>query len=99
MVTPSRRAPLITALRWLGAGHPCTGGIGNAMQRRSVVTIALSCGMLIAILIISGCGATPTRLTQAGPVPTVPYLAPRSEEHTSELQSRRDLVCRLLLEK
>src|SRR5204862_7864568 len=26
-------------------------------------------------------------------------VAPRSEEHTSELQSRRDLVCRLLLEK
>src|SRR5690349_23815330 len=29
-----------------------------------------------------------------------PPAAPnRSEEHTSELQSRRDLVCRLLLEK
>src|SRR5699024_11705574 len=27
------------------------------------------------------------------------YLAQRSEEHTSELQSRFDLVCRLLLEK
>src|SRR5438874_8045198 len=29
------------------------------------------------------------------------YFKPRarSEEHTSELQSRRDLVCRLLLEK
>src|SRR5438874_10761670 len=26
-------------------------------------------------------------------------FARRSEEHTSELQSRRDLVCRLLLEK
>src|SRR5690349_25037225 len=26
-------------------------------------------------------------------------LRHRSEEHTSELQSRRDLVCRLLLEK
>src|SRR5690349_22566148 len=26
-------------------------------------------------------------------------VAQRSEEHTSELQSRRDLVCRLLLEK
>src|SRR5204863_9540756 len=26
-------------------------------------------------------------------------VMPRSEEHTSELQSRRDLVCRLLLEK
>src|SRR5437868_8435969 len=29
----------------------------------------------------------------------VPDLFTRSEEHTSELQSRFDLVCRLLLEK
>src|SRR2546421_9649189 len=28
-----------------------------------------------------------------------PSTPPRSEEHTSELQSRSDLVCRLLLEK
>src|SRR6267378_4882548 len=34
------------------------------------------------------------RLEQRGIAPNV-----RSEEHTSELQSRRDLVCRLLLEK
>src|SRR5690349_24893337 len=27
------------------------------------------------------------------------FVWTRSEEHTSELQSRRDLVCRLLLEK
>src|SRR5204863_2565236 len=27
------------------------------------------------------------------------YRVGRSEEHTSELQSRRDIVCRLLLEK
>src|SRR5207247_9297565 len=27
------------------------------------------------------------------------FTAPRSEEHTSELQSRVELVCRLLLEK
>src|SRR3712207_6967566 len=31
--------------------------------------------------------------------PTLKQLAPRSEEHTSELQSRQYLVCRLLLEK
>src|SRR5204862_3360972 len=31
--------------------------------------------------------------------PTVRRGRRRSEEHTSELQSRRDLVCRLLLEK
>src|SRR2546428_1256642 len=46
---------------------------------------------------------------QARSVPTVPLtrtapsqpilVRPRSEEHTSELQSRSDLVCRLLLEK
>src|SRR5690349_22603429 len=30
---------------------------------------------------------------------TRPARPSRSEEHTSELQSRRDLVCRLLLEK
>src|SRR5438132_9957021 len=28
-----------------------------------------------------------------------PRVTPRSEEHTSELQSHSDLVCRLLLEK
>src|SRR2546426_4486702 len=35
-----------------------------------------------------------------GPAPGNPgRLAPRSEEHTSELQSPCNLVCRLLLEK
>src|SRR2546422_545542 len=32
-------------------------------------------------------------------IATVANAAPRSEEHTSELQSRLHLVCRLLLEK
>src|SRR5215203_6670979 len=32
-------------------------------------------------------------------LPVCPSRAPRSEEHTSELQSRQYLVCRLLLEK
>src|SRR2546430_3813917 len=31
--------------------------------------------------------------------PVSEALAPRSEEHTSELQSQSNLVCRLLLEK
>src|SRR6266576_4088223 len=40
------------------------------------------------------------RVRLALTVPNHPYGgAFRSEEHTSELQSRRDLVCRLLLEK
>src|SRR5947207_4283090 len=32
------------------------------------------------------------------PTPSQPKLHERSEEHTSELQSHSDLVCRLLLE-
>src|SRR3712207_7739973 len=39
---------------------------------------------------------------EAGDVPLrdlQPVAGPRSEEHTSELQSRQYLVCRLLLEK
>src|SRR6266496_1012014 len=32
-------------------------------------------------------------------LPGAAHAGARSEEHTSELQSRRDLVCRLLLEK
>src|SRR5690349_22824315 len=38
--------------------------------------------------------ATMTRILEAAGA-----LDTRSEEHTSELQSRRELVCRLLLEK
>src|SRR5438874_8875557 len=38
-------------------------------------------------------------LESPGHDPIVLDLGTRSEEHTSELQSRRDLVCRLLLEK
>src|SRR5215475_16000890 len=40
--------------------------------------------------------ASPPRSTSASPPWPVPS---RSEEHTSELQSRENLVCRLLLEK
>src|SRR5699024_11993173 len=42
----------------------------------------------------------PTRASRSPSSPTPPpWPGPRSEEHTSELQSRFDLVCRLLLEK
>src|SRR2546429_6599606 len=40
----------------------------------------------------------PSRCPATRPIPGTP-CSPRSEEHTSELQSRLHLVCRLLLEK
>src|SRR2546429_3582728 len=50
---------------------------------------------------MSACCSTP-RATGAGLprlIPIQPNCRMRSEEHTSELQSRLHLVCRLLLEK
>src|SRR5699024_12083220 len=46
-------------------------------------------------------GSLPPRSRQMVPMPASrpPRRQGRSEEHTSELQSRFDLVCRLLLEK
>src|SRR5690554_7770352 len=43
----------------------------------------------------------PYLLGSTNPCPTAVHMEPfpRSEEHTSELQSRPHLVCRLLLEK
>src|SRR5260221_3636931 len=51
-----------------------------------------------------GSGSTPERppliaTNLAGQVTWYYDLSDRSEEHTSELQSHSDLVCRLLLEK
>src|SRR5204862_8276189 len=43
--------------------------------------------------------AWPGRRTRSEPTSAATPRATRSEEHTSELQSRRDIVCRLLLEK
>src|SRR5699024_12367785 len=47
----------------------------------------------------TGSGAPPARRGHAPSAGCAAAPASRSEEHTSELQSRFDLVCRLLLEK
>src|SRR3712207_6964677 len=43
--------------------------------------------------------ASATASAASRPAPTTTSPSTRSEEHTSELQSRQYLVCRLLLEK
>src|SRR5438105_8920027 len=45
------------------------------------------------------CNARSTSPSRGDPSPPTSSNPTRSEEHTSELQSRVDLVCRLLLEK
>src|SRR5207249_9122184 len=52
--------------------------------------------------IVHPCSRWPVAAIRRRSPPVRPRIAtgtPRSEEHTSELQSRFDLVCRLLLEK
>src|SRR3712207_6888697 len=46
-----------------------------------------------------GVGSAEVGLAMTVYLVTVATFIPRSEEHTSELQSRQYLVCRLLLEK
>src|SRR5690606_41541945 len=81
--------PYTTLFRSLSSWHTCWKPQTRSNSRRP-----------------AGAGepATPTR----APCPVQPTIRPnmsrrarwpRSEEHTSELQSREDLVCRLLLEK
>src|SRR5699024_11481601 len=48
---------------------------------------------------VTGSSPLSRRIRHLPHLPRPPQAALRSEEHTSELQSRFDLVCRLLLEK
>src|SRR5438034_8396265 len=71
---------------------------------KSVRKLGPLCGLsgpaLVIVLLFSwflaSCG---TVSKQSQPLPPDFGLSTRSEEHTSELQSHSDLVCRLLLEK
>src|SRR5438105_6243821 len=64
-------------------------------QPHCFMKLELKWKSLLALLLCAGSGG------KSGSIPFSPSLVccTRSEEHTSELQSRVDLVCRLLLEK
>src|SRR5206468_10499594 len=53
--------------------------------------VAIGFGAVLALLLV--------RAKHTKVFVFLPWSVARSEEHTSELQSRSDLVCRLLLEK
>src|SRR2546422_3853907 len=80
--------------------------IGRRFGRKNRLLCALVLSILRASSVAGGCandrsmppGPTWRRFVWA-PVPSPKPVAVRSEEHTSELQSRLHLVCRLLLEK
>src|SRR5260370_28317295 len=57
-----------------------------------------SLSIIGALFIIAGYGRAP-RTVEPAMMNSAPMIDRRSEEHTSELQSHLNLVCRLLLEK
>src|SRR6266511_5770083 len=74
-------------------------------NRWCAATAGRACGTCSPIS--ASCWVMPTAPRPAPPIHAVGFHGgsryfggrPRSEEHTSELQSRENLVCRLLLEK
>src|SRR2546426_8509609 len=74
-----------------GVDQPRHGGDATAVGGRAVTWAAPRPSTLH--------GRTTLRLLRLGDPPHLRPGGPRSEEHTSELQSPCNLVCRLLLEK
>src|SRR5699024_12012049 len=77
-----------------------TGGMMNASQSKGEKDMRYMKTSLTAaavVILISGFGAS--EVDASASMGGQSQTQPRSEEHTSELQSRFDLVCRLLLEK
>src|SRR5437773_6933705 len=104
----SRSRPRLTALRNLSrltsrveriesAQSSISSRVSRAWRRASST---ISPAWRSASLTISVCDASRTACSRASPrIRSHSRFASRSEEHTSELQSHHDLVCRLLLEK
>src|SRR5207248_7949851 len=83
-------------LLWLAAQFDMhtTGGYWAALG------IVAGCGLLLGLGQLRGAGGNPPAMLLLGFLPVLVCAGwIRSEEHTSELQSPYDLVCRLLLEK
>src|SRR3712207_7704328 len=81
--------PYTTLFRSRGTLAPTTRQRRAASdRRRRMVEVRTGVVAVLVGLIVLLCGVT-----------VVTGLSVRSEEHTSELQSRQYLVCRLLLEK
>src|SRR5690349_25039450 len=75
---------------------PCPTRRSSDLAWDAIAAMNALAGEALVERSVGGRGGGSTRLTARGRLLVDRF---RSEEHTSELQSRRDLVCRLLLEK
>src|SRR5438034_4102402 len=112
---PSRLVRRLGLLVALAAAYFVTGKLGLrfALVNPSASAVWAPTGIALAAFLLQGYAVWPAiflgafllYVTTSGSVATAIAIAAgntlegRSEEHTSELQSHSDLVCRLLLEK
>src|SRR5438132_7002818 len=90
-----RRAPLPTLF-------PYTTLFRSKARARERLVVALASCFSIGVLLgwsLRGRPPSPVSAPADASIRDVEQATGRSEEHTSELQSHSDLVCRLLLEK
>src|SRR5258707_6205779 len=88
----------------IDTGIPRVSGIPalDTESAETKVTVADGGTVVIGGIIVSAQRTDITQVPLVGSLPLIGHLfkrTARSEEHTSELQSRQYLVCRLLLEK
>src|SRR5699024_11808533 len=95
---PSTLFPYTTLFRSFPSPSSLSGLFPSSFMSdrspRDVSLLAGACSSSVGPPRLMVSGSDSRRLT-----PSSSLLPSRSEEHTSELQSRFDLVCRLLLEK
>src|SRR5438874_9825810 len=96
-----RRHPAIATPGVRRRGGSALGGRGGTTVAELLATVAVL-GTFVSTTVLTTSQVRPLYIIRGAARQVAddverPHL--RSEEHTSELQSRRDLVCRLLLEK
>src|SRR5207302_10840653 len=91
--------PYTTLFRSRRAGVPVTpGSDGMVTEENEALKVAKKVGYPLMIKAVAGGGGRGMRAAHndASFLPAFHAARMRSEEHTSELQSRENLVCRLL---
>src|SRR3989475_8190944 len=72
---------------------------GTALNLSLSITELIGLADAVSAINLDPAGDPPLACSLSGDPPPSNANGPRSEEHTSELQSQSNLVCRLLLEK
>src|SRR5207249_7932673 len=101
VVNLNARAASDLLLLATGAFSPLEGFMGHDAARSAAENLTLPDGHLWPLPVLLQLEASQAAAFSPGSKVALAYRGTllRSEEHTSELQSRFDLVCRLLLEK